>query len=232
MRVDLNCDMGEGAGQDELLMPFISSANIACGAHAGDRTTMRATVVLALGHGVAIGAHPGFEDRDHFGRSELMLPLADIYALVHRQIVDLMTICLESGTRLHHVKAHGALYNMSARDAAMAATIARAVHDVDKDLIVYGLRGSFHIMEASRLGLRTATEVFADRTYKEDGSLTPRTEANALIETVEGAVAQALRMAARADTICLHGDGPHAVGFATAIHDALKTHHIDIAAPR
>jgi len=228
--------MGEGAGHDELIMPFVHAANIACGYHAGDPATMRQTIQCALQHGVAVGAHPFFLDPKHFGRTGMKLEKAGIYELVTQQLYILNEIAAETGTQLHHVKPHGALYNMSASDAALAQTIAQAVKDFDPALLLYGLSGSHSIREAKALHLQTASEVFADRTYQDDGSLTPRSQPHALIEDTDLAVAQVLQMIREgtvttvtgniipivAETICIHGDGQHAVEFAKAIYNALK----------
>lgn len=223
MRIDLNCDLGEGAGHDAGLMPLITSANIACGGHAGDDATMRATVELALKHRVAIGAHPGFVDRENFGRKEMPLTSAALQDLVTTQIAALARLA-----PLRHVKPHGALYNLAARDAAVAKQIAEAVRAMDASLILYALAGSELVKAGRAAGLRVAEEVFADRTYQRDGSLTPRTRPDALIVDENAAVAQVLRMVREgrvratdgtevslfADTVCVHGDGPHAVAFA------------------
>ncbi|SDR65641.1 5-oxoprolinase subunit PxpA [Opitutus sp. GAS368] len=243
-RVDLNCDLGEGAGHDAELMPLITSANIACGAHAGDEATMRATVARAKKHGVAIGAHPGFADRTNFGRRELVVTPAGVHGLVHDQVLQLQLIARGAGARLVHVKAHGALYNMAAREAALARAVVDAVYEVDPRLILFGLAGSQLIAVAEACGLPVASEVFADRTYQADGSLTPRTQANALITDEDAAVAQVLRMvregkvratdgtdvAITADTVCLHGDGAHPVEFARRLRRELATAGIEIKA--
>lgn len=234
--IDLNCDMGEGIGNDELIMPFISSASIACGYHAGDEDTMKKTVELALQYKVAIGAHPSFPDRENFGRTDMRLPLSEVYDLVTKQIHLLDEIVRVSGSTLHHVKPHGALYNMAARAKPLAAVIALAVKDVNEKLILYGLSGSHLIKEAKKIGLRSASEVFADRTYQDDGRLTPRSKDNALIIETDKAVQQVLQMIKEgtvksvngtdipivAETICIHGDGEHAVEFAKAINHAMK----------
>lgn len=233
---DINCDLGEGAGNDELIMPFITSANIACGYHAGDSETMWRTVESAVRHNVAIGAHPSFFDRKNFGRSEMNLDPAEIYDLVTQQIMVLTEIASSLDTKLQHVKPHGALYNLSAKDAALARTIARAVKDFDSNLILFGLCGSFSISEAKAIGIKTASEVFADRTYQDDGSLTPRSQPNALIEETGKVITQVLQMINEgtvttqsgkvipivAETICIHGDGKQAVAFSKAIHTAIK----------
>ena len=226
-RIDLNCDLGEGAGHDAELMPLVTSANIACGGHAGDAETMRATVELALRHGVAIGAHPGLEDRRNFGRRELPLAPAGVTALMRRQIRLLEQIVRSCGGRIAHVKPHGALYNMAARDAALARAVVAAVLELDPRLTLIALAGSELTAAARAHGLRVASEAFADRTYQPDGSLTPRSRPGALISDETLAVAQALRLiregcvcvadgrrvAIAADTICVHGDGPNAVRF-------------------
>lgn len=242
MRIDLNCDLGEGAGHDAELMPLITSANIACGAHAGDSATMRATVGLALQHGVAIGAHPGFADREHFGRRELAVTPEEVFQLVRAQTFSLREIAHAAGAKLGHVKLHGALYNRAARDAAIAEAAAYAVRDAGEDLIWFGLAGSASLATVRQCGLRVASEVFADRTYQSDGSLTPRSRAEALITDEEISVAQALRMVRegrvratdgtdvpiRADTLCLHGDGVHAVEFARRLRAELAAAGVDV----
>jgi len=239
--IDLNCDLGEGAGRDAELMPLITSANIACGAHAGDGATMRATVALAKAQGVAVGAHPGYADREHFGRIERSLAPAEVHRLVLGQVRALQRIAAEAGVRLAHVKAHGALYNQAARDEALAAAIAGAVRAADPRLVLFGPAGSALLRAGQAAGLTVAREVFADRTYQADGSLTPRARPDALIADEEAAVAQALRLVREggvratdgtdvilgADTICLHGDGAHAVAFARRIGAALRAAGIE-----
>lgn len=243
-RIDLNCDLGEGAGRDAELMPLITSANIACGAHAGDEATMRATVRLALQHGVAIGAHPGFADRANFGRRELPLTAAEVGRLIVEQTRALQAIAREAGGRVTHVKPHGALYNLAARDAALARGVAAAVRECDPALVLFGLAGSWSITAARECGLRVASEVFADRTYQPDGSLTPRSQPQALITDEHAAVAQVLRMVRErrvravtgaevpiaADTVCLHGDGAHAVTFAQRLRAELAAANIETRA--
>ena len=236
--------MGEGCGNDAELMRYISSANIACGFHAGDATTMRATAELALANGVSIGAHPGYRDRDNFGRTVMTLPTEEVHEIVREQVLAMKEVCDSLGTTLHHVKPHGAMYNQAANDAALANAIAEAVASVDEKLIFYGLSGSELIAQASAAGLKTASEVFADRTYTVKGRLTPRTETNALIADDHEAVEQAMRMVADgnvvattgdvlpivAETICLHGDGDHAVEFAKAIRTALDAAGVAVRA--
>lgn len=247
--IDLNCDLGEGMATDAAIMPFISSANIACGFHAGDTDTMKRTVALCLEHGVAIGAHPGFDDQPNFGRVEQQLPAPGAYYdLIIQQLQLMQRVAAEEGAAMHHVKPHGALYNMSARDAAIAKAIAQAVFDVDKRLVLFGLAGSVSVTEANKLGLKTVHEFFADRTYQPDGSLTPRSRPDALITNHEQAVAQALTIASEHRvkalngewvaavpddalvSICLHGDGAHAIEFARLIHQALSSAGFRIAA--
>ncbi|MEO8574158.1 MAG: 5-oxoprolinase subunit PxpA, partial [Pyrinomonadaceae bacterium] len=192
--IDLNCDMGEGCDNDAELMNYISSANIACGFHAGDRQTMRTTVELARDYGVTVGAHPGYRDRENFGRQPMNLTAKEVFDIVAEQITMMADVCKESAVDLHHVKVHGALYNQASRNSELAAAIAEAVVSLDPNLVLYGLSGSFLISEAERAGLQTASEVFADRTYQPDGSLTPRSDSNALITDDQKAVGQALQM--------------------------------------
>ena len=242
-RVDLNCDMGEGAGHEAELMPLISSANIACGVHAGSARTMRETCELAEQHGVSIGAHPSLDDRANFGRRELPITQAAAAALVTRQLR-----ALAAYAKLRHVKPHGALYNMAARDPALAQAIAIAVKEFDATLVLFGLAESELTRAGTAAGLVVAHEAFADRTYQRDGSLTPRSQPNALLETPQLAAAQAVRLVrvghvratdgteipVRADTICLHGDGPRSLEFAQAIRLAFERTDISVApfAPR
>jgi UPF0271 protein len=227
--------MGEGMTNDEDLMPFISSANIACGFHAGNDITMNKTVLLAKKFGVAVGAHPSFFDRENFGRTEIMLPVKKIYDLVQQQIKILKRLAAKHEVMLQH-KPHGALYNMAAKNETIAHAIATAVKDYDASLVLIGLSGSCSIKEATNLGLKTKSEVFADRTYQDDGSLTPRSQPDALIKDTKQAVEQVLQMIHKktvttvsgktvpvvAETICIHGDGEHAVAFAKAINEVLK----------
>src|SRR5438552_5859814 len=242
--IDINCDMGEGIGNDEAIMPFISSANIACGYHAGNEETMKQTIELAIKNKVAIGAHPSFFDKENFGRIEKDLPVDEIYDLVILQLRTIDKIIKESGQKLHHVKPHGALYNMSAKDPQIAKAIAQAVKDFDDELILFGLSGSYSINEANAIDLKTANEVFADRTYQDDGSLTLRSQANALIGDVEKSIQQVLKMIREksvtsvngknvsiiADTICIHSDGKNAVEFARQIFQNLTQHNIELKA--
>jgi 5-oxoprolinase (ATP-hydrolysing) subunit A len=248
--IDINCDMGEGyglwpMGDDPGLMQYVTSANIACGFHAGDPVVMRDTVRLALKHHVAIGAHPGYPDLQGFGRRFLQMSPDEVYAMTLYQIGALQAIVRAEGGTLRHVKPHGALYNAAAKDPALAEAIARATRQAGADLLLYGLSGSALIEAGKAQGLRTASEVFADRTYQADGSLTPRSQPDALVKNAEQAATQALRMVQHqqvvslsgamvpvvADTIGLHGDGPHALDFARAIHAAFKKNGVKMRAP-
>jgi UPF0271 protein len=228
--------MGEGIGNDEAIMPFITSANIACGYHAGDEETMRATMLLAKQHGVNIGAHPSFYDRANFGRTEMKTSPTYVYQLMMEQLILFKRMALANDAVICHVKPHGALYNMSAKNNRLAKAIAQAVNDFDESLVLFGLSGSASIAEAEKLGLKTRSEVFADRTYQDDGSLTPRLQLGALIEEEEKSVAQVLQMVQRgtvtsvsgkevplvAETVCIHGDGKKAVEFAKCLYKALR----------
>ena len=242
MFIDINCDLGEGMPNDAALMPFISSANIACGFHAGDEETMRRTIALAIEHDVAIGAHPGFPDKENFGRTEMDSPEEDIVSIVSEQIYIMLDLVFAMGGKLQHVKPHGALYNMSARDLSLANAIANAIKDIDENLILFGLSGSKSIQAAESIGLQTANEVFADRSYSSDGNLISRKEKNALISDVSRMEKQVLQMIQeqqvtsvdgsivplKADTICIHGDGEHAIVFAKQLHQLLHNHHITL----
>ena len=247
LSVDLNCDMGEsfGAwqmGNDAALMDFVSSVNVACGFHAGDASVIRQTIETAISKNVAVGAHPSFPDLQGFGRREIKMSATEVFDIVLYQIAAVKGICESSGAKLHHVKPHGALYNQAAKDENLAEAIAKAVKAIDGKLILYGLAGSFLISEAEKLGLQTASEVFADRTYQADGSLTPRSQPNALIENTEKAAAQVWQMISEktvtatngekisllAETVCIHGDGAHALDFAKTIHSQLKAQDVKI----
>jgi UPF0271 protein len=234
--------MGEGFNNDALLMPLISSANIACGYHAGDKETMKRTIELALQNNVSIGAHPGFNDKVNFGRYEIPITLPQLFVLISEQIYLLKKITETFGTKIHHIKPHGALYNMAARDIKMARTIVAAIKSVDTKLILYGLSGSHLISEATALNLQTASETFADRSYQTDGSLTPRSLPGALIDNTEDSLIQVLQMVTqktvttqlgeripiKAETICIHGDGKNAVQFAEQIRKKLIDNNITI----
>jgi UPF0271 protein len=246
-RVDLNADVGElEDGCDEALMALVTSVNIACGWHAGSASMMQRNVRWALQNGVAIGAHPSFDDRDNFGRTEIDIAPQEIHAAMLYQIGALAAIAGAQGARLSHVKPHGALYNMAARDAALSEAIVAAVRDIDPALAVVGLASSETVRAAQRAGLVALEEVFADRGYENDGSLVRRGTPGALIEDEDMAVEQVLAMvregrvkaadgswvALRADTVCLHGDGAHALAFATLIRGRLEAEDIDVLAFR
>jgi len=242
--IDFNADLGEG-GDDAALVPWISSANIACGAHAGDAATMRHTVLLCRDAGVAVGAHPGYPDRENFGRREVALEPSDVAGLVLRQLDTLAQIAGTCRVRLHHIKPHGALYNQAARDPALAQAIVDAVHAHDSALIVYGLSGSVLCALAREAGLAVAHEAFAERGYGRDGQLLPRDSAGAIIEHLDAAVAQVRqlletgsvtsvdggRVIVRADTLCLHGDRADAPAFAKALRQAIEGAGLRIRAP-
>lgn len=242
-RIDVNCDVGEGCGADDELFPLITSANIACGAHAGGPEIIGASVRAAMAAGVAIGAHPGFADREHFGRRPQPLAPHDVDALVGPQIRLVRAIAEAEGATLTHVKPHGALYNMAAADAALADAMARVVRDVDARLILVGLAGSELIRAGERAGLPTASEAFADWRYFADGSLVPRGRADAVIADISAAVDQAMSLVrdaqvlavdghtvrVRADTICVHGDEANAVALARALRAAFTAMGIRVA---
>ena len=249
MRMDLNSDLGESfgpwpMGQDAALMASISSANVACGFHAGDPGAMRATVALAKTHGVAVGAHPGFPDLVGFGRREIKATAQEVEDFVVYQVAALAGIAATQGVRLQHVKAHGALYNMACRDRALADAIARAVAMIDRKLILFGLPGSELLRAGEAAGLPVAAEVFADRAYERDGSLASRNKPGSVIHDTAAVVARAVRMvrdrdvvavdgsviALEARTICLHGDTPGAAALARAVRAGLETAGIQISA--
>jgi len=231
-------------GNDAALMDHVTSVNIACGFHAGDPTTIRKTIETAIEKGVAIGAHPGYPDLPGFGRRNMSLSASDVFDIVLYQVAVLKGICEASGGSLHHVKPHGALYNQAAKSPELSRAIADAVKAIDTGLIFYGGSGTALISEANECGLRTASEVFADRTYQPDGSLTPRSLPNALIDDPSKAMEQALQMVRlgtvtsllgqtiniKADTICLHGDGAQALEFAVALRSAFAENNIDVQA--
>jgi UPF0271 protein len=245
LTVDLNCDLGEGAGQDEALMPLITSANIACGGHAGDAATMRATLRLVRRYGVRIGAHPGFEDRINFGRLERPVTPAEVTELVRAQVGALQQAAAKQGAAVSHVKLHGALYNQTARDPDLAAGVIAAIRALTPGAALVTLAGSVLERLARATGdFAVVAEVFADRTYQPSGTLTPRKRPDALIEDPMRAVAQVLRMVRegkvqstegpdvviRVDTVCLHGDGPQAVGFAQRLRKELAAADITVRA--
>jgi len=247
MRVDLNCDMGESFGRyrigaDEALMPFITSANIACGYHAGDPLVMARTVRLAIEHGVGVGAHPGFPDLMGFGRRQMQLAPEEIENYILYQIGALAAFARAAGVELAHVKPHGALYNMAAKDAELARAIVRGIECFSKELIVVCLAGSAMVEAAEEAGLHVAREGFADRAYNPDGTLRSRRLPGALIEDPKVAAERAIRMVRdgvvvahtgeeillRVDTICVHGDTPTAVEIAKTIRRELEAARIDV----
>jgi UPF0271 protein len=249
-QIDLNCDIGEAFGNyqmpdDEILMDYITSANIACGFHAGDYGVMQKTVQMAIKKGVAIGAHPGLPDLQGFGRREMKISATEAYQLTLYQVGALHAFVKAANGKLNHVKLHGALYNMAAKDASLAKAVVQAVCDFDSTLILYALSGSEMIKEAQLAGLKTISEVFADRSYQDDGFLTPRNQENALLKDDAAAIEQVLLMVKeqqviatngkkipiKAETICLHGDGEHAVAFAKMITQKLKAEGITLKAP-
>ncbi|XBS70954.1 5-oxoprolinase subunit PxpA [Acerihabitans sp. KWT182] len=244
LMIDLNADLGEGCPHDEALLQLVSSANIACGFHAGDADSMRQSVKMALRYGVAIGAHPSFPDRENFGRSAMQLSPETLYAQTVYQLGALAALARAEGGRMAHVKPHGMLYNQAARDPLLAEAVARGVKAVDPTLRLIGLADSELTKAGERLGLTVRHEVFADRNYRRDGTLVPRNEPGALVEDEELALAHTLSMVergqvqtregewvkVRADTVCLHGDGAHALTFARRISAALRERGIAIAA--
>ena len=243
-RIDLNCDLGEGAGSDGEILPLVTSANIACGFHAGGPAEMRRIVCAAIEHGVAIGAHPGLPDRENFGRVPRPVTPDEAYEMVVYQVGALDGFVRAAGGMMAHVKPHGALYNMAATDPALADAIAKAVRDIDRRLVLVGLSGSELVRAGQRAGLVTASEVFADRGYQADGSLTPRDQPGAILTDAALVVQQAINLVRRqrvraidgtgvgvhAETICIHGDGAHAVEFARAIRRGLAEAGVTVAA--
>lgn len=248
-QIDLNCDLGESFGAykiglDEEILHFVTSANIACGFHAGDPSVMRKTVGLALQKGVKIGAHPGLPDLAGFGRRNMALSPQEAYDIVIYQIGALYGFVKAEGAKMQHVKPHGALYNMAAKSKELSEAIAKAIYMVDPQLILFGLAGSELVRAGEKIGLQTAHEVFSDRTYQQDGSLTPRNQPDALIHDDDQAVSQVIRMvregkilsqqgtdvAVKADTVCIHGDGAKALVFARQIRESLEAADIAVKA--
>lgn len=241
-RIDFNCDLGEGCGDDAAIVPWITSASIACGAHAGDDATMRATLRLCREHGVAVGAHPGYADREHFGRRELALSAGDLRALLDAQLQRIATLASDEGIRLAHVKPHGALYNLAARDRSVADMVAATVRDFDDSLVLFALADSESTRAGDAAGLRVAHEAFAERAYDPDGRLAPRGTPGAVLDGVDAALDQVRRLVREgtvvardgtrvplhADTLCLHGDRPDAAGFARALRTALVAEGITV----
>lgn len=241
--IDFNADVGEGMASDAELIPLVSSANIACGGHAGDADSMRQAVRLCLKHGVKIGAHPGYVDSENFGRQPKDMADAELRGLIHEQLETLAAIARAEGGQLSHVKPHGALYNQSAEDPRVATQIAYAVSAFDRQLVLIGLSGSHSLDCARTVGLRSAAEGFVERRYEADGTLTPRSSPDAVIESHNEAVAQALSMVQRScvqartgemlpllvDTLCLHGDRDDAAELARALRTALEQAGFEIA---
>lgn len=249
-RIDLNCDVGESFGDwrmgaDAELLPHASSANIACGFHAGDPLVMQRTVALCMAHGVAIGAHPGWPDLQGFGRRALAASPAEAYAFVLYQVSALAGFARAAGARLHHVKPHGALYNQAARDRGLADAIAAAVRDLDPGLKLYGLAGSELLAAGRALGLQVVAEAFVERAYEADGSLVPRSLPGAVLHDPAAIEAQVLGLLARnevavhgggvarveADTLCLHGERADAVQVAQALRSTLAAAGVEVVAP-
>ncbi|MGD6849953.1 LamB/YcsF family protein [Rossellomorea aquimaris] len=241
MKIDLNCDLGESfgtytIGQDEEMMKYVSSVNVACGFHAGDPLVMKQTVTNALSHNLKIGAHPGLPDLQGFGRRMIQVTPEEAYALVQYQIGALLAFIEAQGGKLSHVKPHGALYNMAAKDSELAVSIAKAVFDLDPGLTLFGLSQSELTKAGAEIGLHVAHEVFADRTYQSDGSLTPRSLPNAVLHDENQVEKQVLRMvekqevvstdgevlSIKADTICLHGDNMAALNLAKRLYEKLS----------
>lgn len=239
MKIDLNCDLGEESGNDEAIMPYITSANIACGLHAGNENVMRDTVRLAKQHGVYIGSHPSWNDRQNFGRLEMNVSAAEAEEIVFQQIYVLMKIVQEEGAVLNHVKPHGALYNQAAKDLDLAEAVARAVKRISVDLILVGLAGSRLCEAGVRAGIRVAGEGFPDRAYNSDGTLMSRSKAGAVIESPEEVAKNALRLIrdgisfgeriVRVDTLCLHGDNPRAAENAKLLCEVLAKNGVEVA---
>ena len=246
-QIDLNCDLGEsfGAytmGMDEQVIPYISSANVACGFHASDPVVMAKTVRLAKESGVHVGAHPGLHDLLGFGRRNMNISPTEAKASVQYQIGALMAFCRANGITLSHVKPHGALYNMAGKDIALASAICEGMKEVDSNLTLLALSGSKMIEAARKTGLKAASEVFADRAYEEDGSLVPRSKEGAMIEDEEEAISRVIRMvkekrvrtitgkdiAIQADSVCVHGDGAKALIFVRKIKEALEREKVII----
>jgi 5-oxoprolinase (ATP-hydrolysing) subunit A len=246
LTIDINCDMGEGFPYDREIMPFITSANIACGYHAGNRDLIKKTIELAMKHKVAIGAHPSFPDREHFGRTEMHLEDAELQNVLSEQLYIFESVSNDLGISLHHIKLHGALYNMAANNEAMAQKILGMLFPYKQKAILYGLSGSIFNRVAQRSGFRVAHEVFADRTYQAGGILTPRSEANALISDEEQAVYQVLQMVlekrvkttsgtftnVQADTVCIHGDTRYAAQFAQRLYSMVTDNFITLSTPQ
>ncbi|HEY2799096.1 MAG TPA: 5-oxoprolinase subunit PxpA [Chthoniobacterales bacterium] len=245
LSVDLNADLGEGVPNEGALLALVSSASIACGFHAGDPLSITESVMSAREVGVSVGAHPSLADRENFGRTELPTTAPEVFALVSYQLGAFQAIATSLGVRPNHVKPHGALYNMAARDLALAEAVAHAVLAADSSLILFAPEGSALARAAAAIDLRIAREVFADRNYLADGSLVPRSRPDALLHDAEEAARRVLRMlrenvvttvegddlVIHADTICVHGDTPEAVAFVGELRGELAAAGIKVAAP-
>ncbi len=245
LSVDLNADLGEGAGHDEEVLEFVSSANIACGFHAGDATSILESISAAQKRGVAVGAHPSFPDRPNFGRTEMSLPDGEIYSLLVYQIGAFQALARAAGAQMNHVKAHGALYNMAARDRSLADVIVDAVAAFDPRLLLFVPPGSVFERAATERDLPIAREVFADRNYMPDGTLVSRSSPDAFVHNPIEAAERVIRMlrehkvraingadvAVTAETICVHGDNPEAVAFVQKLRERLTREKVVIAAP-
>jgi UPF0271 protein len=245
LSIDLNADLGEGASCDAQILALVSSANIACGGHAGDEDSMRIAVQLAQQNGVAIGAHPSFADKENFGRKIQTPPYDHVAQDLRDQISSLMRITSEQGARLRHIKPHGALYNQAAFDPILADIIIQVMQDIAPELCLVALAGSPLVARARAAGLQVISEAFADRRYRSDGSLVPRSQANACIDHSDEAVAQSLQLIEKhqlftsdgdiirvqADTICVHGDGIHALTTIQALRAAFDEHGIKVTSP-
>ena len=245
LSIDINCDMGEGMQNDVLLMPFISSANIACGFHAGDEDTIKRTIELALENNVAIGAHPSYLDRENFGRLSQSISLIELAELISHQLSLFEKITDQMGCKIHHVKLHGALYNDCAKDSLSSKIVAQTIQAIDPGILLYGLSGSHTIKEAKKIGLKCVQEAFADRTYQSNGQLTPRHLDHALITDPLEASKQVLSMVLDqeiktpegsmieviTETICIHGDHPEALYIATHLYNTLQQYQIEIKQP-
>jgi UPF0271 protein len=243
--IDINCDMGEGMLNEASLMPFISSANIACGYHAGNEDIIKKTIELALENNVAIGAHPSYNDRENFGRLSQSIALVELAELISDQISLFEKITYQMGCKIHHVKLHGALYNDCAKDALLSKIVAQTIQAIDPSIMLYGLSGSHTIKEARAIGLRSVQEVFADRTYQANGQLTPRYLDHALITDPIESAKQVLSMvldqelkaddgtmiAVNAETVCIHGDHEAAVEIAKNLFNTLQQYKIEIKQP-
>lgn len=242
LSIDINCDMGEGMGNESYIMPFISSANIACGGHTGNADTIKRTIEIALAHQVAIGAHPSYFDRENFGRVSQFISVLELAELINEQYYLFEKIANEMGAPIHHVKLHGALYNDCAKDTLLSKTFVQTIQAIDPTLIIYGLSGSYTIQEAIMNGQPFYREAFADRSYQKNGQLTPRHLSHAMLEEEDQVIKQVISLIRdnkvvslqgdiidlKLDTICIHGDGPNAIAFSTSIYEALKNHHIEI----